>query len=84
MPDNPGRIDEKGKQGTFRETRVSEYHEHNDGTQGHDIDVVDREYKDGKVYRETNVDRIHTVGEDKPKDHDDSQAVKDYQNSQKS
>ena len=78
---SPGKIDNKGKQGTFRESRVStEYHEHNNGTKGYDVDLVDRDYKDGKIYRESNpVYREHTVGTDRPKDHDDSQAVKEYQ-----
>ncbi len=79
----PGSIDDKGKQGGFRESRVSGYHEHNDGTKGHDIDIVDREYKDGRVVRESgSVARIHTVGSERPSDHDDSQAVNEYQEKQ--
>lgn len=53
---------------------------HNNGTKGYDVDIVDRDYKDGTVYRESKpVYRDHTVGMDRPKDHDDSQAVKEYQ-----
>lgn len=79
----PGRIDKSGKQGTFRESRVSEYHEHNDGTKGYDIDIVDREYYNNQVVRESgSVERIHTNGSDRPKNSDDSQTVREYQNYQ--
>jgi len=85
MPDRhaPGRIDDNGKQGTFRESRVSDYHEHNDGSKGYDVDIVDREYRDNKVEREDRVDRIHTTGTERPTDQNDSQAVKEYQDYQK-
>lgn len=86
MPDkhSPGKIDDNGKQGTFRETRVSDYHEHKDGTKGYDIDVVDREYRNNKVESESSsVERIHTTGTERPTDQNDSQAVREYQNYQK-
>lgn len=84
----PGKIDEKGKQGTFRETRVSDKHTHHDGKEGYDVDIVDRTYVDNTSVRESpKVERIHIYGDERPKDHDDSAAVKqmqDYQEKQSS
>ena len=82
---NPGSINNKGKQGEFKESRVSPYHVHNDGTGGHDVDFVVHTYVDNEVVRTQQFDsdkkcKQHTVGDDSPKgNNDDSQAVKDYQ-----
>ncbi|MDD4784740.1 MAG: hypothetical protein WC483_05950 [Candidatus Paceibacterota bacterium] len=81
---DPGSIDKKGKQGNFRESRTSNYHQHNDRTHGHDVETVINTYKDNKVVASQYLDsdkkhKEHTVGTKRPKDHNDSRAVNDYQ-----
>ena len=84
MPDRPGRIDKNGKQGDFRESRTGNYHQHNDGTFGHDTDTVINTYSNNEVVRTEIKDedkkyKEHTVGTERPPDHNDSEAVREYQ-----
>lgn len=87
MPDKgdrePGSIDSKGKQGDFKETRVSDFHTHKDGTSGYDQDVVINTYRNNEVVRTRQDDadkkyKGHTTGETRPSN-DDSDAVSHYQ-----
>ncbi len=57
-----GRIDDKGKQGTWLEGEESKDHTHRDGTRGKDVEAYRNTYKDDKVvHREKATDwgKIH-------------------------